>query len=203
MLRNSKQTALVSKDKGFFSASQFGIPLIVLIGGILLLFAAPLWAASPPGGRAEREAAVTAALSWLHTQQGEDGSVGGLGNSCEAVWVIALAGENPDGAAWTPGDTSAWGACVRDLPTFLALRDPGRIAKVLRAAVAVGEDGRDVNGIDLIAILEDQYDATTGLYHPSSLFRHSLAVLALHEAGRPIPSQVATTLIAQQRADGS
>lgn len=203
MPRNSKLTALVLKDKGFFSAIPIILIIITLGGGSLLLLAAPLQAAPAHTGLPDRQTAVASALDWLHSQQSEDGSVGGIGNSCEAVWVIAQAGDHPDGPAWTPVDTSAWDACVRDLPVFLALRDPGRIAKVLRAAVAVDANPRDVNGVDLIGILEEQYDPATGLYHPTSLFRHSLAVLALHEAGRPIPPKVLTTLIAQQLGDGS
>lgn len=195
-----KQTALALRDKGFFS--QAILTIILLLAGLvgLLIGGTPVAAGA---GLPQRQAAIQAALGYLHSQQQSDGAIGGLGNSCETAWVIAVAGEDPTGGAWKPQDSSLWDACLRDVPTYLALRDPGRMAKVLRAAVAVGADPRAVAGLDLIAELEAGYDAQSGLYHPFSLYRHNLVVLALHEAGRPLPSQVAPTLLAQQRADGS
>lgn len=176
-----------------------------LIISLLLLFlvSLPAYASEPTNSEDERQVAVDAALGWLHTQQTEEGSVGGLGMSCDVAWVAALAGENPDGAEWTPTTTSLLAKCEADVPTYLARRGTGRIAKVLRATVAAGVDPRSFGGLDLIAELEAKYDANTGLYHPTNFFRHNLAVLALSEAGRPIPDGVIPAMLAQQRPDGS
>ncbi len=77
------------------------------------------------------------------------------------------------------------------------------MAKVLRAVVAAGADARHFGGLDLIAELETRYSPATGLYDPNFFYRHGLAVIALIEAGRPIPSGVLPALLAQQRPDGS
>ena len=47
---------------------------------------------------------VQRAIAWLHTQQLADGSFGGASVTADVVYVLALAGENPAGLAWT----SAW-----------------------------------------------------------------------------------------------
>ena len=135
--------------------------------------------------------------------QAADGRIGGTGDSCDMAWVVAKAGENPDGPAWTPGATSLLDACAADVPLYLARRDTGRMAKVLRAVVAAGADARHFGGLDLIAELEARYSPATGLYEPNFFYRHVLAVTALAEAGRPIPPGVLPALLAQQRPDGS
>ena len=201
MLQTVKLIALALTDKGFFSTAH--LKWIIALCGILFLGAVRVQAGPLASSYPQRQTALTAALQYLHQQQQADGAVGGVGNSCETAWVVTLAGEDAKGPAWTPQNDSLWDACVRDVPTYLALRDPGRIAKVLRAAVAVGADARHVAGIDLIDVLEQQYDPDTGLYHPFSLYRHNLAVLALSEAGRPLPPEIIPTLINQQLADGS
>jgi hypothetical protein len=156
-----------------------------------------------------RRAAVEAAVAWLRTLQRSDGSVGTLGTSCEVAWLVALAGQNPDGPEWTPGSRSLMAACADEAPTFLARRDTGRLAKVLRAVVAaraVGAirfDPRAFAGMDLIAELEARYNPATALYDANFFFRHCLAVLALTEAGRPLPPRVVDGILAQQRPDGS
>jgi hypothetical protein len=115
---------------------------------------------------------------------------------------VALAGEDPDGPAWTPGSISLLQRCQMDLPEIFVRDDAGITAKVLRAAVATGNDPRDFGGYDLIARVEAAYDPATGLYHPKSVFRDTLAVLALQEAGRPVPDAAIQALIDQQNSDG-
>lgn len=175
---------------------------------LLLLGISPVQAASG-ASRPARQAAAEAAVAWLRTLQRPDGGIGTLGTSCEAAWLVALVGQNPDGPAWTPGSRSLMAACADEAPTFLSRRDTGRLAKVLRAVVAARAAGatrfdpRAFAGVDLIAELEARYNPTTGLYDPNFFFRHCLAVLALTEAGRPLPSGVINGILAQQRSDGS
>ncbi len=169
----------------------------------LFLVSLPVHASGPTNSKDERRAAVDNAVGWLHTQQADDGSVGGLGMSCDVAKVVALAGENPDGLEWTPTTTSLLDKCEADVPIYLARRDAGRIAKVLRATVAAGVDPRSFGGLELIAELEAQYDAASGLYHPTHFFQHNLVVLALREAGRTIPDDVISAMLEQQRPDGS
>ncbi|MCO6449994.1 MAG: hypothetical protein J5I90_04325 [Caldilineales bacterium] len=184
----------------FFMVSRHSRTAALLFGlAFLTLFAVQVSASSRP----DREAAVSAALAWLHSQQSNDGKVGGFGNSCETAWVVAVTGENPDGASWTKGGISLLDACEAETPTFLANKDGGRIAKVLRAVVAADANPRQFGGLDLIALLESEYDPATGLYQEFSLFRHGLAILALHEAGQSIPAKAVETILVQQRPDGS
>ncbi|NOX61152.1 MAG: terpene cyclase/mutase family protein [Chloroflexi bacterium] len=151
----------------------------------------------------EREAAIQAALEWLLNQQQSDGGVSPNGDvNCEAAWAVVVAGQDPDGPAWTPGAMSLLDACETAAATLVSSGDAGRIAKALRAAAAVQADPRDFGGQDLIAALEALYDSTTGFYHPGNLFRQNLAVLALVEAGRPIPPEVIPAMLAQQRPNG-
>lgn len=149
-----------------------------------------------------QDEAITRAFVWLHTQQAPYGAIGGPGASCDFARLIALAGQNPDGPAWTPKDISLLQRCKLDAPGFLTKNDAGNIAKVLRTVVVTDQDPHDFAGIDLITALETQFDPATGLYHPQNLFRDSLALLALHEAGRSIPEEAIAALIQQQHTDG-
>ena len=183
---------------------------LLLLAALVVLAVTPLAPAPTASGEQalasslpERQAAATAALGWLHGLQGADGRIGGPGVSCDMAWVVARAGENPGGPSWTPGATSLLDACAVDVPAYLARRDIGRMAKVLRAVVAAGADPRHFGGLDLIAELEGKYSPATGLYDPNFFYRHALVVIALAEAGRPIPSGVLPALLAQQRPDGS
>lgn len=168
---------------------------------LILVLALPARAASP-GSLPARQAATTAALAWFRSQQRTDGSSGDFGASCDLARVVGLAGQNPAGPDWTPAERSLLAACESDVPIYLARRDAGRMAKVLRAVVAAGANPRQFGGLDLIAALEAKYDPAHGFYDPNFFFRHDLAVLALIEAGRPIPAAVLPALLGQQRPDG-
>lgn len=181
---------------------------ILALLAILALFTFPAGAApeQPATTRPQRNAAIRSALGWLHTQQqtggDRDGSIGGLGESCDIARAVAQAGDDPDGPSWTPSSISLLQRCRLDLPDYLVREDAGRIAKALRAAVAAGENPRDFAGYDLIALLEAQYDPQIGFYHPTNLFRNDLAIIALTEAGRPIPQKAIDAVVADQNPDG-
>jgi len=187
-------------DRHVFHLSLFFALLLVLIAGSL-----PVRASSPTGSLPERQAAVENAVAWFHAQQDDDGSVGGqnTGKSCEVAWVVALAGEDPAAPAWMPNDVSLLAACERDVPIYLSRRDSGRMGKVLRAVAAAGADPHDFGGLDLIAEIESKYDPAIGLYDPNFFFRQNIAILALHEAGQPLPDEVIPALLAQQRPNGA
>ncbi len=149
---------------------------------------------------------INRALAWLHTQQavgGErDGLIGTSSVSCDVARVVALAGEDPNGLAWTPGRISLLQRCQMGLPDIFIQNDAGATAKVLRTAIATGNNPRDFGHYDLIARVEAAYDPGAGLYHPKSIFRDTLAVLALQEAGRPVPDAAIQALLDQQNSDG-
>ncbi|HHB89872.1 MAG TPA: hypothetical protein ENK60_01035 [Anaerolineae bacterium] len=169
------------------------LPVLILI---LIPFASQ---ASPTSSRSQREAAVARAIAWIRGQF-QAGEIRSMGH-CDAAYVVALAGQNPDGPDWTMEGESLLRRCettFRDLPR----KDAGEGAKALRAALAAGLDPRNFGGIDLIAFLENEYNPDTGYYHPYNLFRNNLAIIALARAGRPIPAKAIDALAAMQRPDG-
>ena len=181
------------------------LPVLILVA---LLFSARAIARPLPPATThpQRQAAVAKALDWLRSQQqaggDRDGAIGGLGESCDIARAVAQAGEDPDSPAWTSVSVSLLQRCKLELHDYIARKDAGRIAKALRAAVATGENPRAFAGYDLIALLEAQYDDKSGFYHPYNLFRNSLALIALSEAGRPIPAKAIQAVIADQNPDG-
>jgi len=182
------------------------IPIILILAAILLS-ATALAASGATGDLPQRQAAIARALTWLHNHQQDSGDhdgaicVANACSSCDIARIVALAGEDPDGPAWTPGNASLLGRCKLDLPAYLARDDAGRISKVLRTAIAVGAPPRSFAGYDLIAKLEAQYNPETGLYHPFNLAGDSLAIIALTAAGRPIPEKAIATMLNEQNAD--
>lgn len=145
-----------------------------------------------------RTAAVVRAINWLHTQQQPDGSFGV--RTADAVFLIARAGEDPDGPAWRPASFSALDALRSQIPAYLT--DAGRTAKFLRAVAAAGRDVHHFAGMDLAAHLSSYYQPATGLYHPGHLYYHTLAVQGLRLASQPLPAPAVTAIIAQQHATG-
>ena len=135
------------------------IPILILMLSILLAGAAPIARADDP---------VQRAIAWLHTQQRPDGSFGGASVTADVVYVLALAGENPAGSAWTPpGGQSALNALAVLAPGYV-FNDAGQAGKVARAVALAGGNPRAFGGLDLIDIIQKAYDPATGRYHPTA-----------------------------------
>ena len=167
---------------------------------ILILILIPLIShASPATTRPQREAAVARAIDWLHGQFAT-GAIKGM-SLCDATYVVALAGHDPDGPDWTREGASLLDRCESAFQS-LTRKDAGEGAKALRAALAAGKDPRHFAGTDLIAFIEDEYDPATGYYHAYNLFRNDMAIIALARAGRPIPAKAVDALAAAQNPDG-
>ena len=158
--------------------------LLVFLGiGTAPLFLAPLaQAADDP---------VQHAIAWLHTQQRPDGSFGGASVTADVVYVLALAGENPAGPAWTPaGGQSALAALAALAPGYV-YSDAGQAGKVARAVALADGNPRAFGGLDLIDIIQRAYDPATGRYSPMLLYRHTLAIEGLKRSGVPVPTPAA------------
>jgi hypothetical protein len=154
------------------------------------------------------ETAVKTAVQWLHTQQRPDGAFGAPNAkdpspaiTSDVVYVLALAGEDVDGPGWTKGGVSALDALAQMAPVYIA-GDAGQAGKVARAAAAAGANPRAFGGTDALDVIEKAYDPTTGKYHPSFLFRHTLAMEGLRVSGEPVPAKAYAALRAGQLADG-
>jgi len=153
-----------------------------------------------------RFAAALKALDWLRTQQGNDGGFGNGGITADAVYAIALCGQDPDGAAWTKNGTSALDALEAQTPAYIDGAPPGgpagELAKVIRAVHQAGGDPYDFASTNLVGELLDLYESSTGRYHPNKIYSHDLALLALHAVSEAIPSLAVTTLENSQLGDG-
>ncbi|MCX7707619.1 MAG: hypothetical protein N2204_06405 [Anaerolineae bacterium] len=151
------------------------------------------------------------AIAWLRAQQLPDGSFGvrmsggrfvpSASTTADVAYVLALHGEDPAEPAWTQGGTSLLDALARLTPEYTAA-DAGQAGKVARAVVAAGRDPRSFGGVDLIERIQAAYDPQTGRYHPSSLFRHTLAIEGLRLAGGEVPRAALQALLDAQEDDG-
>jgi hypothetical protein len=132
-----------------------------------------------------------AALNYLATEQNADGGFGSgfgpdsaVGSTADAVLAIVAAG----------GDPSAFNQAGETPLTYLAANAAstptgGDLAKLIMAAVAVGENPRQFGGTDSVAALESMAgkDGSIG-GDMDTFFAHTLALVALRSAERPIPA---------------
>lgn len=160
---------------------------------LLLGWGAPVQAAEHPQlGRA---------LAWLLTNQQQDGgftsgfSAGSdLGATTEVVLAFAAAGErieDPSPLAYLEAQVRAG-----------AVTDAASLSRAVMLARALGADPHAIGGKDLVKALLATQDKTTGRFG-ESLYAHAYALLALHNAGEPLPETAVTLLLEEQQDDGS
>jgi len=163
-----------------------------------------------------RRLAALKALEWLKTQQDTDGGFGNGGITADAVYAIARCGQDPDGPEWTQTDNgqerSALDALEEQTLDYIESapgdQPAGELAKVIRAVQAAKEvgvgwaDPANFAGRNLVNELLATYVPVTGRYHPSKLFSHDLAILALAEVGETIPPEAVTEIETDQNNDG-
>ena len=117
--------------------------------------------------------------------------------TADAVYALALIGEDPAGAAWTVGGKSALDALAKLAPSYV-YADAGQAGKVARAVALAGGDPRDFGGLNLIATIDTAYDPATGRYQPDFLSDTLLAVEALLRAGEPVPAAALDAVLTAQ-----
>jgi hypothetical protein len=155
---------------------------------------------------------VQQAIAWLHTQQLSEGGFGlrrsdgtalpSASVTADTVYVLALVGEDPAGPAWTTSSgQSALDALAALAPGYV-YADAGQAGKVARAAALAGGNPRAFGGLDLIDTIQKAYDPVTGRYHPSLLYRHTLAIEGLLRSGEAVPAAALGALIQAQLPDG-
>lgn len=154
----------------------------------------------------EPDETLNAALEYLQTVQNEDGGFSNgfapesdLGATADSVVAIAAAGEDPHeylaGEGQGPLDLLA-----AQLEIGVAEGAAGQIAKIITAVVAAGEDPTDFDGRDLVSDLLalQSEDGVFGM----GAFDHCLSVIALQNAGVPLPDGTLEALVAAQNEDG-
>jgi hypothetical protein len=147
-----------------------------------------------------------AALDYLKSQQNADGGFGSgfspdstVSSTADTLLAIVAAGGDP--ADFDQGGNTPL--------TFLAAQAPsansaGDLAKLIMAAVAVDQNPRVFGGVDLVLGLEALIgdDGWIGS-DVDTYVSHTLAVLALASARRPIPAAAVDYIKNAQHEDGT
>jgi hypothetical protein len=174
---------------------------------LLILISATALAAVAPGIRAAESGnlQVEQAVTWLATQQIDNGGFAAFdgesdaGTTADVVFALVAAGVDPATIE------SAAGNNPLDFLSDIAAEasgNPGLAGKIVLAMLAAGNDPRDVDGLNLVAAIEDGIDPGTGLYGFGAV-NHSYALLALATAGADVHPEAIDALQDIQIDDGS
>ena len=173
------------------------VPRLWMVLGLLVLTAVPYAPAFAQAGTAD--AAVQQAVAYIRTQQAPDGTFAGFGagSTADAIYALVAAGANP--AEFKNGGASAVEGLIKAAPE--AAKDTGVAAKFVLASLLAGQDPHALGGIDLIAAVQNGYDAAAERYGNDTT-SEALAVLALQAAGDPVRLASIAKLEQQQLPDG-
>ncbi len=182
----------------------------MLLGVLVVLAVAAVWACSerqPAGPQSavppEQRAAAEKALTWLRTQQRDDGSFdAGFGHpagvTCDATLATVAAAEDP--AAWSsgPGKPSMAEYLANSAHEYAV--DAATTGKLIVALVASGHDATNF-GRDWVGHLQSFNDGS-GAYDPGSVGQ-AWAILALDAAGEEISTEAVDVLKSYQLETGA
>jgi hypothetical protein len=170
--------------------------IVVLALAALLASALPVLAAAD----------TDAALDYLTTQQNADGGFGSgfspdstVGSTADAVLAIVAVGGDP--ATFDSGGNTPL--------SYLAVNAPsaatgGDLAKLILAVIAAGQDPREFGGVDSVTKLESMLGADGKIGNEmDTLVGHSLAILALKSAQRPVPAVAVDYVKSAQQESGA
>jgi len=168
------------------------VVLVVLVG-----LAVPAWAEGP----------VETGLEYLATQQRADGGFtngfsegSDLGTTCDVILAIVAGGQ--DASTWrSDGGNSPLDYLYAQVAGG-TVNTVGLQAKVVLALLATGQDPAAFAGSNLVAALSAAYDDDAHKFG-ETIFDHALAMLALADAGQPVPDQAVQYLLDNQREDGA
>jgi len=149
---------------------------------------------------------TNAALDYLKTQQNADGGFGSgfspesaIGSTADVVLAIVAVGGDP--ATFDQGGNTPLSYLEANAPSTAT---GGNLAKLILAATAVGENPRQFGGVDLVAKLEGMIGADGKIgSETDTFFNHTLAVLALKSAQRPIPAAAVDYIKNAQQDNGA
>lgn len=176
--------------------------LRIVIAGLLLVGMAQAAAlvSAAPGDASDN------ALQWLAARQNTDGGFSNgfspesnIGATADAVVAITSAGQ--DASAWQKSGVSPLDYLAVQVKAG-NVKGAGLAAKVALAAIATGQDPRNFAGTDLLAAINADLKMDTNVYG-SGFFDHALALLALANAGQPLPEAAVTAFVNGQADDGA
>ncbi len=180
------------------SALRGAVALAAVLGAILY---------GPTAARADSVSnGGERALGWVAAQQQADGGFSNgfskgsdVGTTADAVHAFAAGGQSPASVKSKSGKTPL---------DFLAAQVNGRkpltigqYAKIALAVDAAGQNPNRFGGKNLAALILKGYNDKTGVIG-DNVYIHSLAMLALANAGAAIPAKAATTLESFQAPNG-
>jgi hypothetical protein len=172
-------------------------------------------ASTPPAGvraASPQTAAATAALRYLYSQQGPDGSIAGSPGPTEDTIIAAADGGYDPGSLVSSNGVPAF-AYLASQVSAGKVNTAGKTAKLILAWVAAGRPGA-IDGAALIARLNGApgsggFMQPNGSFHASdanvetaNAFSQGLAVLADVAAGQTLPANATGWLVCAQRPDG-
>lgn len=147
-----------------------------------------------------------AAIAWLRAAQEPDGGFSSgvaegsdFGTTAEVILAAVAAGQ--DVSTWV---TSAGRTPLDYVASQVAagqVSDVGNLSKAIFIATATGQDPRTFGGMNLVSQVLAGQDTATGQFG-DTLFKHAYAVLALHNAGEPVPASAVTLMMTQFTDDG-
>ena len=148
-------------------------------------------------------AALETSVAWLQAQQAADGGwVGFSGASDVGVTidgVLALIAASNRGIEV---DLTAATGFLRANGEPYAESGAGAAAKLTLAAVALGIDPTDFEGIDMIEEMEEGFARATDFYG-EGVYDHALVIMAMAAAGEEVPDDAISRLNECQLEDGS
>jgi len=161
----------------------------------LLLSAAPVLAAVD----------INAALDYLKTQQNADGGFGsgfspGSSISATADTALAIVAAGGNLADFQKGGETPLTYLESQAPSAATAGD---LSKLILAAIAAGENPRQFGAVDSVAKLESLIGADGKIGTATDTFvAHTLAILALKSAQRPIPAASVQVVKSAQQENG-
>ncbi len=154
----------------------------------------------------DQKTAVQQALTWLKSQQNDDGGFGRpySGAYITAQAVLALAAANEDSNQWQKNGHSPMDYLSGLMATTPYTLSGGQTGLLICAVVAGNGHPRDFAGRDLVSYLNSsQYDSSSGKFSGLDVSDQGWAMLGLAAAMEPIPAKAVTWLKNQQQAGGN
>ena len=158
--------------------------------------------ASPAAGGTGLEGAV----SWLVSQQNDDGSFPGFsgepdaGTTLDVLVALDAAGH----AGITNDDVIAKGLAYLESGDVALVYAQTGVGQAAKFALGLSQLGVDPNGfahVDPMSIVAYGLNDQTGLYG-AGVYDHALSLLALMATGQPVPQEAISALEAVQAANG-